>query len=163
MCIHVDFRDVCCIAAHQHIYVLSRDYISCEKREECIVCGCFSCRALLKNNRANLMMITSCDPCQSQIFSKAFLLISFCVSLTICTEELLIFSSVEYVSFTRLESCCYQHFGNSVVSGCIVPTYPYFQTVGLGLFTIVILANYGWTRRVSDLCSQQSIIGIESI
>lgn len=62
-----------------------------------------------------------------------------------------------------------QHFGNSVISGHVAPIHIAIYvglglfTIGLGLFTDVISANYGWTREVNYLWCQQSIIGIECI
>ena len=92
-----------------------------------------------------------------------FLLFSFCVCLTVCTEELRIFLKCGVcIIHSKWRAAAIQHFGNSVVSGCIVPIY-LANYVGLGLFTIVISANYGWTRTAGDLCSQQSMLGIKII
>lgn len=77
MCIYVDFRYLYYIAIPHHVYVLSRDHISCERLEECITCGCFSCTDFIKNNRPNLMMTVKEKYAESQIFSK-LLLFTFC-------------------------------------------------------------------------------------
>lgn len=48
----------------------------------------------------------------------------------------------------------------TVASGYAVLIYP-ANYGGLALVTVVILADYGWTGRVGDWRSQQSVIGIE--